>query len=65
LSAPSLWRPLRTPIFRNLLFADVMPRGSLTPHFTIASHRCGFNGGEKRRLAIEQQPSATNRSATG
>jgi hypothetical protein len=24
LSAPSLWRPLRTPIFRNLLFADVM-----------------------------------------
>src|SRR6267142_1951914 len=21
---PSLWRPLRTPIFRNLLFADVM-----------------------------------------
>lgn len=24
MSAPSLWRPLRTPIFRNLLFADVM-----------------------------------------
>jgi len=24
LSTPSLWRPLRTPIFRNLLFADVM-----------------------------------------
>src|SRR3954462_9025576 len=22
--APSLWRPLRTPIFRNLLIADVM-----------------------------------------
>jgi hypothetical protein len=21
---PSLWRPLRTPIFRNLLIADVM-----------------------------------------
>src|SRR5258708_33276705 len=21
---PSLWRPLRTPLFRNLLFADVM-----------------------------------------